>query len=447
MSSLPDSLLKRFLEFIEAEKLIAGDEKILLAVSGGLDSVVMTNLFNQTRFDFGIAHCNFSLRGNESDKDEIFTRELSETITRPFYTRKFDTENYARENHISIQEAARKLRYEFFEEIATKYGYSKISTAHHLNDSIETFFINLFRNSGPRGLRGIPVINGNIIRPLLFARRNHLEEYAGKHKIIFREDSSNESDKYLRNRIRHHLIPELMQTDSAFEENTLAIMAQNRVIDRLMSEKMNAWKDLNIIFDKEGDILLPLSKIPAEDNAALFLSYLLYTYDITKIDCDKLLSVKTPGKIFHSGDFDLLRDREFVIIKRKRYKENNSFTIDSLPAKITYNSCSISIEEDTLNKKWQVGEPGIQWVDAESIILPLKIRPWKSGDAFHPLGMKGKKKISDFFTDVKMNRFEKDNTLLLLSGNDIVCILGHRIDERFKITSSTKKTLRIAIAN
>ena len=447
MSKENKILFKRFIDYIDENKLILPTEKILLTVSGGMDSSVMTHLFSETDYNFGIAHCNFLLRGKESDSEADFVEKIAEKLNKPFHKKSFDTQNFADKNKYSIQEAARILRYKWFDEISIEYDYNKIATAHHLDDSIETFFINLLRGTGTAGLRGITVMNGKVIRPLLFASRNEIEEFALENKINFREDSSNASDDYLRNRIRHHIIPVLKQNAERFEGIMENLMEDFSLIHEIVNNQLDAWKQKNVTLNERGNFRISLDKILQEKHPSSFLSLLLYSFGITGIECKKILFAETAGKIFHSKHYSILRDREFLILQKKDNTEMETFSISELPAKIQAENMVISISKEVkLGIDSFSDNNNLMQVDKEKITLPLTLRPWKQGDYFFPLGMKGKKKISDFYTDEKIDRFHKEKIYLLLSGKDIVCILGHRIDDRFKITSSTKEVLTIRLA-
>ena len=447
MSKGDNILLNRFIKFIDEKKLIHSSEKILLTVSGGMDSSVMTHLFSETDFIFGIAHCNFSLRGKESDGEADFVETIAKKLNKTFHKKCFDTQNFADKNKYSIQEAARILRYQWFEEISNEFGYNKIATAHHLDDSIETFFINLLRGTGTAGLRGISVMNEKVIRPLLFASRLEIKEYAHENKIDFKDDSSNATDDYLRNRIRHHIIPVFKQNAEGFEGTMENLMEDFSLIHEMIHDQLEVWKQKNVTLDEIGNIKISLDKILKEKNPSSFLSLLLYSFGITGIECNKILFAETAGKIFHSKHYSILRDREFLILQKEEITELQTFSISELPAEINAENMLISIgNEDKLGIDSFSDNNNLMQVDKEKITLPLTLRPWKPGDYFFPLGMKGKKKISDFYTDEKIDRFHKEKIYLLLSGKDIVCILGHRIDDRFKITSSTKEVLTIRLS-
>jgi tRNA(Ile)-lysidine synthase len=450
MSSVKEQLTSRLLQFIGENKLADKSDTLLLAVSGGMDSSLMTDLFSKTVFKFGIAHCNFSLRGTESDEEEDFVKNLAEKLGKKFHSKRFDTKKFAEENKLSIQEAARELRYNWLNTLCDEFHYSKIATAHHLDDSIETFFINILRGTGPAGLRGIPVKNARVIRPLLFAKKSEIEHYAKEEFLQYRNDSSNNSDDYLRNRVRHNLLPVIKENAAGFESNMQKLMHEMTFIHAFTMEKMKEWKKMHVKEEKSGNLLVPIRAITKEADPASFLSTFLYALGIKGLDCQKILYAETPGKIFSSSGHEILMDRLNLVIRNKEDKklyENNEFILPGLPSKIKVGEKQIYIHlEEPEKKHKETTEREIQYVDGDELSLPLTIRPWKAGDYFFPLGMKGKKKISDFYTDIKLNRFEKDKTLILLSGKNIVCILGHRIDERYKIKATTKNILTIEIS-
>jgi tRNA(Ile)-lysidine synthase len=432
------------LDYIQSNQLIKKEEKILLAVSGGLDSCVMLDLFSKTDLNFGIAHCNFQLRGKDSDEDENFVKDRAKEYDKQFHSVKFHTLQFASENKYSIQEAARILRYKWFDEISNQFNYSKTATAHHLDDSIETFFINMLRKAGPGGLKGIPLINGNIIRPLLSYTRKEIEVYGAENNISYREDASNLSDDYLRNKLRHHVIPSLKESGD-FENSMKHLMEDFSFIDQVLKNYLHDWIKKNVSHDGR-QMIFPIDKIKEEVYPVPFLSALLHICGLKNIDAQKVLAVKTPGKIFEEGGKILLRNRNELILNTDCNAEIVPAQINSLPATLYYSDLNIVLTLSDCEKKIENVDKNFHQVDAGEIKLPLTIRAWKAGDSFIPLGMKGKKKISDFFVDNKINRFEKDNTYLLLSGNDIVCILGHRIDERYKITSDTQQILNIIVS-
>jgi tRNA(Ile)-lysidine synthase len=435
----------KFLSFIDSNKLINPSDRILIAVSGGLDSIVLTDLIIAAGFNSAIAHCNFGLRGNESDKDEEFVESVAAKYKVPFFVSYPQTEKISQEKKITIQEAAREFRYRWFKDLAEEHDFNCIATGHHLDDSIETFFINLFRNSGPAGLRGIPLKNEMIVRPLLFATRQEIQDYAKEKNLQFREDSSNLTDAYFRNRLRHHLIPLLHEQIPGFHNVMVENFSLFSDVYNALSEFTEEWKKKHVATDENGVIRLPLQIIKQAAHPDALLSAILYSLGITGMDCKMILKNNSPGKIFNSQKYTLLRDRHKLLIQPLiKISPDGPVIINSLPSEIIFFGKKINFKLAE-NPETPLNDVGIQMLDAGKLLFPLTLRTWKEGDYFYPLGMKGKKKISDFYTDKKIDLFEKEKILLLLSGNDIVCILGHRIDERYKIASNTKKVLIIEL--
>lgn len=442
-----NNLFKKFRAFIDKNKLIVKDEIVLLAVSGGMDSIVMCHLFSLSKYKFVIAHCNFSLRGNESDEDSKFAGCLAENYRVKFHSEKFETEKFADENGWSIQEAARELRYKYFKKLLIKYKYDKIATGHHLDDSIETFFINIMRGSGPAGLRGIPVKNGTVIRPLLFATRNEIENYASDYNLSYRQDSSNFNDDYLRNRIRHHIIPLIKKDSESFESKMKELMENLSAIHDLSNRNIETWKKNNVIREKDDTTRIPIEKILQEDKPEAFLSLLLHSEGMNGAEADKILTPGNTGRIFTGKNQLLLYDRQYLVLAKKSSATYPVYALHNLPAEVNHEHFSIRLHETRRRKNDKIiMEENVFSIDRDKIRLPLVLRTWKQGDYFFPLGMKGRKKISNYFTDKKIDRFQKDRIYLLLSDNDIVCILGHQIDDRYKITALTKKILTIELA-
>lgn len=434
-------MLNEFNNHIEKEKLCYSGDRVLLAVSGGIDSIVMCELFSKAGIDFAIAHCNFKLRDEESEKDSEFVTKLAKKYKVPFHTVSFNTADYAKKNKLSIQVAARNLRYEWFEQIRSKEGYSRIATAHHRDDSIETFFINLIRGAGISGLHGILPLQGNIIRPLLFTTKDEIISFAKKNKLKFREDSSNISDKYLRNKIRHSIVPVLKQLNPKFD----SVLSQNiqylRDVEQIFRKEIqNKRKELLIVINKE--IHISVKALLHLDPIETYLFELLRPYNFNTAAVREITGSlsKGSGKKFNSSTHRLIKDRDKLIIH-----EIVSDIPYTKPALIKKDQKKIEVGELRLSiKKLKAGtnfsHSSLQAaLDLDKLSFPLKIRKWKQGDSFQPFGMKGKKKLSDFFIDKKLSLTEKENVWLLLSGDEIAWVIGYRIDDRFKITAETKK--------
>ncbi|MCE3280407.1 MAG: tilS [Bacteroidetes bacterium] len=434
-------MLKDFIQYIRNEKLCTPGDSILLAVSGGVDSVVMCELFSRSDLNFAVAHCNFQLRNAESEEDCLFVAKLAKKYKVPFHTATFNTADYSKKNKLSIQVAARNQRYDWFEQIRNKEGYSYIATAHHRDDSIETFFINLIRGTGISGLHGILPQQGKLIRPLLFTTKEEIVSYALKNKLKFREDSSNASDKYLRNKIRHSVVPVLKELNPMFD----SVLSQNiqhlRDVEKIFRKEIqNKQKELLIIKDKETQIAV--KALQQLDPIETYLFEILRPYNFNSSICQKIAASlnKDSGKQFFSSTHRLIKDRDKLIIQ-----EITNVTISDKTTTLKKDQKKIQI--DTLRLSFKKLRAGTKFshsslqaaLDLDKLRFPLTVRKWKHGDTFQPLGMKGKKKLSDFFIDKKLSLSEKENVWLLLSGDDIAWVIGYRIDDRFKITDETKK--------
>ncbi len=435
-------MFKSFKKYISSQKLFIRKDKILLTVSGGIDSVAMCELFHQARLQFGIAHCNFQLRGQESDADELFVKQLAEKYNVPFYVKHFKTGDFASENGISIQMAARQLRYDWFEELIKTEKYHFYATAHHQNDEIETFFINLLRGTGIAGLHGILPKQNHLIRPLLFTNRGKIEQFANDNKLEYREDSSNASAKYLRNAVRHKIIPQFKHLAGDFERVMTENIEKLRDVEIIFNEMLE-MKRKEIVVVNSSTILLSIKKLKVLHPLKAYLFHFLSPYNFNNEVIESLIVSldDISGKQFFSSTHRLLKDRDNLIITEISdvTLENEIFLINKtdshifapllLDFRITTESEMIKINPDK----------NFAYLDFDKLKFPLTIRKWKHGDFFCPFGMHGKKKVSDFFTDQKFSIIEKENTWLMCSDDDIVWVVGWRIDERYKLTSKTLK--------
>jgi tRNA(Ile)-lysidine synthase len=442
-------MLNEFKAFIGLEKLFGPDDRILLAVSGGIDSVVMSELFSRAGYSFGIAHCNFGLRGKESDADEVFVEKLASKYKVPFYSKRFLTSKGAKEKGISIQMAARELRYQWFEEIRETEKYSSVATAHHLDDQVETFFINLLRSTGIAGFHGILPRQGKVIRPLLFSCRNNIEAFARKYKLAFREDSSNIETKYLRNKIRHEIIPVFRELNPAFPQllsETILRMRETEVVFRKSIEatrKKILRKDKNGIHIRTED----LKKLTPVD---IYAFELLSPFGFHEAVIRDILHSPDDisGKTFYSSTHRLIRNRKEFILNLLPGKKESSLKNAEISIPENKNEIRkpihLSFTKTATGKKFSI-DPSkeVANLDLRKIVFPLILRRWTKGDSFYPFGMNQKKKLSDYFIDNKLSIPEKENTWLLCSGPNILWIAGHRIDHRFRITSQTKEVFRV----
>jgi tRNA(Ile)-lysidine synthase len=438
---------KDLVQFIEEKKLAGRHEYILLAVSGGIDSVVMAHLFHQAKFRFAIAHCNFCLRNLESDEDEVFVRNLAQTFDVPFFSEKFDTKSFAAQNGFSVQMAARKLRYDWFEKIRKENGFDYIATAHHLDDQVETFLINLVRGTGIAGLHGIPVKNGYIIRPMLFAFRKDIAQYAAEGNVGYREDRSNQETKYLRNKIRHDVIPMLCSINPDFVDGLSDTIRRLRDFEQLGIGALEEWQKHAI--SKEGNSqVIKIAGLKNNSLAPVLAWEFLSQYGFNETQLHNMLSSfgNENRKVFLSPTHRLVKERGRLIVSAIEPESSDKiYKIAPFARKKNLKSPLLLRFEHIKNPdNYEIPATGrIASLDAGKLKYPLVLRKWRNGDTFCPLGMKKKKKISDFLINEKVSLHEKEHIWLLCSGEDIVWIIGYRIDHRYRITNMTKEIIMI----
>lgn len=442
---LHSDLPQKFAEHIAQEQLFSNGDKILLTVSGGVDSTVLAELFHRTGLNFGIAHCNFQLRGSDSLRDQNFVENLAVKYHVPLHLTTFETTAFAKEKHLSIEEAARNLRYGFFEEIRQKLSYRYIATAHHCNDSIETFFINLLRGTGITGLHGIRPKNGNIIRPLLPFTRSEILGFALENGIDFCEDCTNNDTTFLRNRIRHTLVPILKEISPAFERTMQQNIEHLAEVEAIYKNSVKE-KQQQILQHSGNKVIIPKNKIEELDNPRTYLFEMLRPFGFNASTTENILQIMngTSGKLFHSGTHTLLLDRSDIIIKPNEESESREFPIDENTECTENPICLIISKSENYASQNTKTSPNEITVDAKKIQYPLKLRKWQAGDRFQPFGMKGCRKVSDFFKDLHLSRFEKERKWILCNAdNHIIWIVGMRMDDTFKVTPETKKILKI----
>ncbi len=437
---------EKFISYITENKLISLKQKTLLAVSGGRDSVVLCELYHQAQLPFAIAHCNFNLRAEESDAEEVFVNQLAKKYEVEIFVKNCDTKAYAEKNKISIQMAARELRFSWFEELFKQYDFKFYAAAHHKDDSVETYLINQIRGTGLSGLHGIQPQNIHLIHPLLFASRSDIDEFIKKNSLDFREDSSNTSIKYLRNKIRHQIMPVLEEINpniqEVFEQNIHRFSETEKMMEYLMDHfrKENCYvKDEELIIQTEALLKLPF--------ASTLLFELIKAYGFSYTQAQQLIQSEQQhsGALMYSKTYQLLRNRAQYIIRKQGDKD-----IQSVFFEVRENGKNISHPfhmSCEVKRQWQIlRDDETAQIDYNKLSSTLELRKWKQGDYFYPLGMKGRKKmLSDFFIDLKLNLFEKEELWLLCSDNKIVWVVGYRIDDRYKITKSTEKILELKI--
>ncbi|MEP6261691.1 MAG: tRNA lysidine(34) synthetase TilS [Gillisia sp.] len=414
--------------------------KILVAVSGGVDSVVLAHLCKSAKIDFSIAHCNFNLRDEESDGDESFVLDLGDALDVEVFTENFDTKAYAKDAGISIQMAARHLRYDWFQQLSAALNFDYILTAHHINDDLETFLINFIRGTGLEGLTGIKVANEKVIRPLMKFSRKEIEAFAVENRMQWREDSSNASSKYLRNKIRREIVPLMEEINPQLLEGFSQTQSHLKESLDLMEDYIGLLYSEIVSKDIYGYRLKieVLEKIP---NTRAVLYQLLKTFGFTEWnDVHDLLKAQ-PGKMVYSSTHRLIKDREYLILTE-------------IPSENTHKDFTIAEGEEivmlplgklTFEAVDKIGEtgPNIVYLAKDKLVFPLILRKWQKGDQFYPFGMKGKKKISDLFKDNKLSLPEKEETWLLCSSNQIVWVVNQRADGRFAVTDPSRDILKI----
>lgn len=434
-----------FLNFITHKKLCTASDRVLLAASGGIDSMVMLHLFQQNGFNVSVAHVNFQLRGKESDEDEQFVKAYCEQNSISFFTQRFDTEEFAAKKSLSIQMAARELRYSWFNELTEANGFDFVATAHHLNDSIETSLLNFVRGSSIEGLDGIAPKNGKLIRPLLFATREQIESYAKENKISWREDSSNASDDYQRNFIRHKVVPLLNELNPSLNNSFQDAVEKIAGANELMELGIRHWRE-QLESRKEDQILLSKSGFDGFHNPGGLLWNLIKQYGFNLDQCKQIIKALhgQPGKRFSSHEFELVVDREHLILSHHE-RELQEIFIEKDQAKALLGKYVLKIAET--ESKSISKDPFVANLDAEKIRFPLMWRKWRAGDSFHPLGMDHKKKLSDFFIDQKISLTDKESITVLESGGEIVWVIGYRIDDRYKISESSSRVVKIEVTS
>ena len=437
-------MLDRFQSYINRCNLIAEGDKIILALSGGIDSMVLADLLLKAKVQFVAAHCNFHLRGEESDGDEQFVREFTEKQGIQCFVKHFETEKYAAKHGISIEMAARDLRYAWFEDLRQQLHCTKIAVAHHADDQAETFFINLLRGAGLRGLKGMQPQNGVIIRPLLWASREQIRQYAIENQIKWREDHTNAENVYLRNKIRNQLLPVFDELHPEARQGLYKslehLASENELYRELLQEKLNQ------IIEHNGEIQsIPHSAFLILHSSFQLLFEWLRQYDFNTDQCRFIYEAIGTGigNQYCSPTHRVVIGRDDMQLSELKERTNEEIQIEIgekevvSPAHLCFSKLEQNVEF-VLDKS-----PEVAQLDFDKIHFPLTLRHWRHGDRFHPLGMKGSKLLSDFFVDQKFTEWQKRNAWLLLSADgDIIWVIGYRIDERYKVTKETKCVFR-----
>lgn len=436
-------MLKKFKKHLDQKLSFLKEGKLLIAISGGVDSIVLAHLCHKLDLNFALAHCNFNLRGDESDADQDFVFEWAESLGVEVFIEHFNTTQYAEDFKVSTQMAARELRYNWFEDLMNQLQFDIVLTGHHADDNLETFLINFIRGTGLDGLTGIPEVNAHIVRPLLPFSRVDIKTYAKQHNLSWREDSSNASTKYLRNKLRHDLVPILKDINPQLLQSfnhTIECLKDSKAI---VDDRIDAVSDSIIDDVSDFEIRLNISEIKKLNHPKAYLFELLKDYGFTEWnDVIHLLDAQSGKQVF-SETHRLIKDREYILL--------SDINPNLDPGVITVSDCDDKIKTPVgtlfFEKVTQIGDcgPNIIYVDCKKLKFPLTLRHWEEGDYFHPLGMKGKKKVSKYFKDEKMSLLDKEQTLLLCSGDYVIWVVGKRADARFKISDKTKNFTKIEL--
>ncbi|WP_282072113.1 tRNA lysidine(34) synthetase TilS [Polaribacter atrinae] len=438
-------MLKKLANHINQNLPFLKDKKLLIAISGGVDSVVLTHLLSTLKFDISLAHCNFNLRPIECDIDEEFVKNLGKNLNTKVFTIHFNTTEFAKENKQSTQIAARNLRYDWFNELIEKHQFDYILTAHHADDNLETFLINLTRGAGLDGLTGIPEINGNIVRPLLKFSRNDILTFVKENNISWREDKSNASTKYIRNKIRHQIVPILKEINPSlletFDKTTAHLKESQQIVEDKVDE-ISAKTTVTV----DNILKIDISKIEKLSNPKAYLYQLLKDYNFTEWnDVSNLLSAQS-GKQILSKTHTLLKDRGFLLLSKKDFSTALEITTE-IDENTTLITKPIHLRLENVQEKSTENKQTI-YVDKHNLQFPLRLRRWQDGDFFYPTGMNGKKKLSKYFKDEKFSLLQKQNTWLLCNNdNAIIWVVGHRKDKRFDKKQETNTLLKISKKN
>ncbi|MDD3737887.1 MAG: tRNA lysidine(34) synthetase TilS [Lentimicrobiaceae bacterium] len=442
-------MIRDFIKYVKTENLFQKQDKLLVGVSGGVDSVVLLNILVKLNYNVSVAHVNFNLRGNDSHQDYLFVEKMAKSLSVPFFFKNADTHLYMKQHKLTLQEAAREIRYDWFNQLISENNFFAVLTAHHLNDQFETQVINLLRGTGFKGLRAMLPKQNNIIRPLLFATSEMIRQYATENNLPWREDISNQSDDYLRNYIRHNVLPLLLEVSP----NLLEIAEKNaqnfRDAELILENHINQVKN-QVFVEENGITYIDLDKIKNLEPVAAYMYYLLKDFGFNKSQTDGIVQdvETTSGRCFSSATHTLLCDRNSIIIKP--IETNEKFvteTYNSIDELLSNKSKVIDFKQIAYSEIKDLKNKNQAFLDISKIKFPVTIRHWQQGDKFIPFGSKNFKKLSDFFIDNKLSLFEKEEILLLTSGDDIAWIIGMRTDERYRVTHETEKVLQCSVVS
>jgi len=440
------NLQQKVQNYIQKHQLFIEKQPILVGVSGGTDSVGLLHILISLGYECIVAHCNFNLRTSESNRDEDFVRNLADSYNLPFYSVHFETNNYAKSNKLSIEMAARNLRYNWFKEMHIKTNSQAIAVAHHADDNIETLLINLVRGTGLRGLTGMKPINDKIVRPMLCCTRLEIQNYLVEHGLKFVEDSSNQSNDYLRNQFRNKLLPLLTEINPTYRENlykTISNLNGNFAIYQHAIELIRNY----IIDNSANEIKLNIERLLEQVDVPTVLFELLSPYGFNNIQTEQIEKAlkSESGKVFYSDSYCVLKNRNYLIIKPKDIDKNNYYSISQNDETI-FNPIHLTIKKIKLTATFKPSKlPTCIHIDSRFVKFPVVLRHWKEGDYLYPFGMNQKMKLSDFFINQKLSVFQKKDCWLLIIDEKIAWIVGQRLDNRFKVTEKTIEVIEFRI--
>jgi tRNA(Ile)-lysidine synthase len=439
-----------FVAYINENQLFKPTNSLLVAVSGGIDSVALVHLLHTTGYRFSMVHCNFGLRGEESEADEVFVQQLANQYGVALFHKYLNAKHYAAQEQVSIQVAARNLRYHWFSLLLQQYHYQYLLTAHHQNDMLETVLYNLTKGTGIAGLHGIKPQNGHLIRPLLFATKNEIVNYAQQNQLAWREDSSNQSSKYSRNLIRNEVVPILKRINPNLEQTMQNTIERLAAVERIFDAEIDKLR-LRVVSGADtqnSPIYIAIEQLKVESELVIKLYELLKPYNFNYVQTQQIIDslYKTAGRSFETATHSLVKDRNQLVIVPK--VETDTTILQLLPetryAVNPYFELHIVCFEKT--NSYQINRNlSVACLDKSCLVFPLVVRLWQEGDRFQPLGMRGMKKVSDFLTDKKIPLNLKSQVWVLCSGKEIVWVIGHRIDERYKVQETTKEVYQLSL--
>lgn len=433
-------MLDKFNHFISNQELVHKSQKILIAVSGGVDSMCMTELFRRNGYDIGLAHLNHGMRGKNSDADEKLCKSYADKYHLEFFSRKIDLSNIKS----NFQSEARRIRYLWLNQILKENEYDLIATAHHKDDQIENFFIRINRNSGLNGLSGIKPKHSNLVRPLLFASKEDILLYAQSENIPFRDDESNAESKYRRNFFRNDIIPAIEKQIPGYKYNIHSTIEKISEANSLLNHLIQNIEE-EVTFKENDHVFISLNSLKTFPSPRLILFYILQKYGLNRTQSDNLFDAET-GAVIQSKKLIFLKNRTEIVIKSRLAKRTSSIEIALFETSYNIGRLRLLTMSKVDLQAYDNSEDEI-FVDANKIKLPLRVRHRQEGDTFYPLGMEMKtKKVKKYLIDIKLNQFEKDEAQLLVDSDDnIIWLIGYRADERFKIDAESTDIIRLNI--